>query len=375
MMARHILAPLALSRAAATARSARRGISLLEVLISMFVLTVGILGVAALIPLGRFETSRANRADRASAVGRAAFREFAVRDMVNMNRWLFIPPLPPNINPYMQTIFCDPLGVATGLGHLYNPTDPVPRLCRVTLRATIVPGPNVLPILWSPGMADEVFRSRDDLFFEAPKDPDLPVAQKYSASRKRQSEGNYSWAATIQPDPISPGVYTVSVVVFYRRALTPLLPSERYLGKLDFQTGWGGGEAALTLENISGPEDIEAVDGRLRPRRWLLVGGSQSHWTPADVNKNGLSDDLVPQSRWSWYRIGSVRPVMEGDPPNVRVLSLIGPDWTIAAPSAAAQSFQAATGCEVFAVADVVAVYEKQFQANLTNGGVKWMLP
>lgn len=69
------------SLAAPLARGAvrRGGISLLEVLISMFILMVGLLGVGALIPVGRLEVGLADQYDRAGTVGRAAFREMKIR--------------------------------------------------------------------------------------------------------------------------------------------------------------------------------------------------------------------------------------------------------------------------------------------------------
>ncbi|MFH1266447.1 MAG: prepilin-type N-terminal cleavage/methylation domain-containing protein, partial [Planctomycetota bacterium] len=45
----------------------RRGVSLLEVLISIFVLSIGLLGVAAVIPVGGHEILQAVKADRAAA--------------------------------------------------------------------------------------------------------------------------------------------------------------------------------------------------------------------------------------------------------------------------------------------------------------------
>ena len=50
----------------------RRGISLMEVLISIFVLSIGMLGVAALIPVGRFSIVETSKADRGAACGQAA---------------------------------------------------------------------------------------------------------------------------------------------------------------------------------------------------------------------------------------------------------------------------------------------------------------
>ncbi len=67
---------------------ARRGISLLEVLISAFVLSVGMLGLLSLVPLGGYRMGQVNQFDRAAATGRHAFREFKTRDMLEPNRWM-----------------------------------------------------------------------------------------------------------------------------------------------------------------------------------------------------------------------------------------------------------------------------------------------
>ena len=69
----------------------RRGISLLEVLISMFVLAVGLMGVAALIPAGQHEIVEAAKLDNAAMLGRAAFRDMQVRGYLNPNGWRYSP--------------------------------------------------------------------------------------------------------------------------------------------------------------------------------------------------------------------------------------------------------------------------------------------
>ena len=61
----------------------RRGLSLLEVLISMGILAVGLLGVAAMLPAGRFEMQKATNYDFAGMVGRSAFRDLKVRGYLN----------------------------------------------------------------------------------------------------------------------------------------------------------------------------------------------------------------------------------------------------------------------------------------------------
>ena len=51
------------------------GISLTEVLIAMGILTVGLLGVAAIFPVASFYMQKGDVADRGSAIAQAAFNE------------------------------------------------------------------------------------------------------------------------------------------------------------------------------------------------------------------------------------------------------------------------------------------------------------
>ncbi len=60
----------------------------MEVLISMGVLLVGLVGIAAMIPAGRHEILAGAKADNATAVGRAAFRDLKVRGYLNPRNWL-----------------------------------------------------------------------------------------------------------------------------------------------------------------------------------------------------------------------------------------------------------------------------------------------
>lgn len=51
----------------------------MEVLISAFIMSVGLLGVAALLPVGHHEANKGMIADRAAEIGRQAFRDFQIR--------------------------------------------------------------------------------------------------------------------------------------------------------------------------------------------------------------------------------------------------------------------------------------------------------
>ncbi|HEY5311887.1 MAG TPA: prepilin-type N-terminal cleavage/methylation domain-containing protein, partial [Pirellulales bacterium] len=68
----------------------RRGITLLEVLIAMGVLAVGVMSIASLLPVGRYQMSQAAVFDEASTLGRAAFRDMAVHGYLRPSTWLYV---------------------------------------------------------------------------------------------------------------------------------------------------------------------------------------------------------------------------------------------------------------------------------------------
>jgi hypothetical protein len=83
-------AALAACRPQPAARSLPRcGISLLEVLISMFVLLFGLMGVAAIFPVGNHYAGRGEQFDRGSALTEAAFADLKARGMLRPELWLY----------------------------------------------------------------------------------------------------------------------------------------------------------------------------------------------------------------------------------------------------------------------------------------------
>ncbi len=67
--------------------SPRRGISLLEVLVAVFVLTLGLMGIAMVIPAGRSLMVEAAKSDRGSACGRAALNDVQIRRWDRPDLW------------------------------------------------------------------------------------------------------------------------------------------------------------------------------------------------------------------------------------------------------------------------------------------------
>lgn len=68
-------------------RPRRSGISLIEVLIAVFVLTFGLMGIAMVIPAGRYLMVEAAKSDRGSACGRAALNDMKIRGWLDPLRW------------------------------------------------------------------------------------------------------------------------------------------------------------------------------------------------------------------------------------------------------------------------------------------------
>ncbi len=74
----------------------RRAITLTEVLISMGILTLGLLGVAALFPVGGWYMQQAVIADNGAAIGQSVMNDLVARGSVNPKAWYAMVPSPPS---------------------------------------------------------------------------------------------------------------------------------------------------------------------------------------------------------------------------------------------------------------------------------------
>jgi len=257
------------------------GITLLEVLVTIFILSLGLLGVAALIPIGKFSMIETEKSDRTGTCGRAGLREVQVRRMLDYRSWS--PQIQGSATPGVLII--DPLGY-----HSYGAALP---FGGVFSRLT-------LSWITSLDIADQVFRWRDDLIFTLPSGGNRPIPPSAGAS-----EGNYSWFFTICPTPsdVSGGVplalrraYTVSVAVCHKRILTA---DHEHTAGVNF----------LGAGTIQYDADL----GDIKSDNWVMLVGLSSSGSPVAAH---------------WYRI-------VGMDKNNRYLTLLGPDWnTTAFPAA-----------------------------------------
>ena len=278
----------------------RRGISLLEVLISMGVLAVGLLSIAAMIPAGRYELMQGTKLDYASMVGRSAFRDLKVRGYLNPNGWR-VTSGPTPYTPGPPAVFGTHVSAAAGTPTPAVAIDPFGALTWSSYQFPVNPNPNTLFLtriypstVTTTVLADPIFRSPDDLTLTAStRGADYPPNQQTfpvgGTAIKRASEGNYSWLATIVTDPMGSALtdkVTVSVAVIYKRNLNPTAigAGEAILNAVPTVSArFGLARCTLTLTNAS---------QALRPAQWIMLAGR--------VTMNGTTVSL-----YRWHKVVS----------------------------------------------------------------------
>jgi len=295
----------------------RGGVSLMEVLISVFVLAVGLLGMAALIPVGRLAMVETGKYDRSGSAGRAIMRSVQVRRMLDYTTWQ--PGVPnPTTNTTLPPFAIDPLGVARGLGNtpLGGTGSPIARLTLGWI------GTNA-------DLARQVCCCREDFDFRVPEDrlfrPEVPFQNNLLVPGASEiiPTGNFSWLLTVCPSPAEAAVpvhwksqYTVSVAICYKRNFDVTPPRESTPGVFDYRPG----EVAVQAQFIDAAGGGIAIGGGsvqlskrvfVRENEWVLL---YDHLSPVGH----------PLKQCKWYRV-----VAAGENPT-NLLTLAGPDWSAA---------------------------------------------
>ena len=291
----------------------KKGLTLMEVMFSILVITVGLLGVSILLPLAGRQIAEGVVQDKTALVGRAALKEFRIRGMANPANWCD-GAADPVFDPDTQApqAFCiDPRFVARNAG-----TDP-----RFPYSAPAGGGMPRISLLAFPGdsrslamtgaMADEIFMSKDSLSIQPPEsaeeDPYQFRIEEADGSVKRAALGRLSWFATLVPlrdnKDIKDDRYTLSIVVLNMRD-NRLQPNglDEELGTITaanfLSGGYGGGEVVVS-GNTGVLEAIQEKD-------WLFLSGSST-----------------AGKTFGWYRVLRVGDVSGNSMP----VTLDGADW------------------------------------------------
>jgi hypothetical protein len=253
----------------------------MEVLISIFILSIGLLGVASLIPIGKLALIETNKSDRTGACGRAGLREVKIRRMLDYRNWS-PAQASPDTNKTIGSFAIDPLGAGAG-----NTLGGINRWSLVGANAA------------------DIFRWKDDLVFKYSRDKTigpqlLPGGLTY--------EGSYTWFVTVTPAtseldiPVTQKkLFNVSVVVCYKRA--PGVAGEKSSGVTFPVTGIAYTGGSVTL---AAPVNVKEND-----------------WVMLCCQRGGVSF-------CQWYRVisaGRSSPTL----PGADLLTLLGPDWDTSA--------------------------------------------
>ena len=317
----------------------RRGITLLEVMFSMGVIAIGLLGVIAILPLALHQVGRGRVLDNATRVGQNAATEFRVRYMGAPTNWRVARTVAASRRSVAVSLdlrinqgYCiDPLFVSTQFdtnGATFDArlfpyfTRPAansnaPRMNRISLAASSVTG----MMQWAG--AERVFVLQDELVFDIPEEKDAPPIQNFGKSgANRMYNGSTSWLATLSPNlDVTNQIhdaYVLSIVVFDNRDMTmPMDADTERLISVDWLTstpqpfsGLGGGD--LILDSASLDDLIGIQSGK-----WIMLMGN----TPTNVK---------PMPQFRWYRVVATdsEPVANATATRFRLNATVqGPDW------------------------------------------------
>jgi hypothetical protein len=348
---------------------ARRGISLMEVLVSIGIVAIGLVSVLSLLPVGGYQAARAETEVRKSTLGQNAVQDLRTRGVLDMRNWVRFEPSSPTTTKWVDyatpsvppelfhpPLVIDPLMVAAGSSNVTNSnvvekfpmhriggSEPVFK--RLTLRQAsnlaVVSGVNVYSP--NPTLADFLASASDDVVASRPDDSSEPAVGEYFHDNatplpnllKRASEGQYTWLITLAPtelevDHIAPQSrrhYLMSLVIFQRRvipsqaAFDPTISDEQ-MANVELLTadGLGGGDMRLYDSAANAEAKLELARGG----NWLML----CRYEP--------TGDLAPGGHpiWpviGWYRIVSAESSevpTGGRSGNLeRYVTLSGPDW------------------------------------------------
>ncbi len=360
---------------------ARHGLTLLEVLISIFVLAVGLLSVASLLPVASFQAQRALVNDRKAIVGQSAIREIKARGFLRPELWVNTAGGPLVIDAWgtlnvtgifgakwFRPVAIDPLMVAAGAKYTFTAPPFATTMARATL-ATF----GAVNSASSYAAADQACVSQDDLVFDLPSNADAPPTGGFSGPVngsgivtpiKRRSEGRYSWMITLSPaygDLIkndSRALLIMSVVVFKDRAFnvmptvpikdpvsgTILKPAPERAVKVTFNGSTiSGGDITIT--------DAAAANLNVNVGDWIMLG-----CTVTDMMASATQSTGVGRPAYRWYRVVTAAPAAQVSANSwKRNITIAGPDLNVAT----LLNNNPGTNATVFIYEGAVAVYER----------------
>lgn len=241
----------------ASSPAPRSGVTLAEVLISIGILAVGLLGAAAMFPVGSYFMQKGEVADRGAAIAQAAFADLVARGDLNPDNWRawdagnsVYQPMGQMMRDWMvsnagvrindsEADFQTQMNTAAGFVYIIDPLGTAGAVRAnsgsSSIRTDIMAAPMRIPMppafaaaefqswpvrrlctksmvmgdkLPSEPVAQSLYTSGDDLAFDLPEEGDRPSQQQVIKGQNasgdtvaiaRQNRGDYSWMAMVVP--------------------------------------------------------------------------------------------------------------------------------------------------------------------------------
>jgi hypothetical protein len=366
--------------------SRRRGISLLEIMISIGVVGIGLLGVASMIPLAHHKAAQGVREERKSLFGKRAYREFFIQEFHRPGSFVSAGQGTPywiwlgGQNPYdiysgmtgqivPQTYCFDPHWVSARLAlsqssrafpEIAPPAAQVPRVTVLAYRpenfreslimqgaAPVLASNRAMALVANPRPisfvhAEQIFRLHDDIDVILPKNPNEIARQNYLSESfgayaqpvgvKQLASGSFSWMATLVPElnstinPMNPNQIAPYATNRYR--LSIVIFNQRNLLSTFAE------EVVAQVESppnsMLGGMSKEIVISEIGPNPPITENVGVRHIRQGDwlalVQKVPMPPPLGLFTRLQWYQVTSTDE-QDGDTVLMRQLSLSGPDW------------------------------------------------
>jgi hypothetical protein len=342
----------------------RHGLSLLEILISIGVLSVGLLSVIMIVPLGQMTLAEANKANHAGACGRAVMRDLKVRRLLDYRSWIWEVDNNgnstqwgighyPATNTFTNIGDPDATNIIQGTspleafyGFMVDPIGRAKGLPSVMYGEVLggipyyFPRRSISPTYLNSGSTRRMvngdeFYWPDDLSLEKNANTtDRPYIANYGLDNSRSID--YSYLFTVTPAssdrqlPIPQRrFFDVTVVVFFKRNFNVdanRYPEGEWMADVSSISGMPAGSVS------PGGGTIELLRSTTKNYAYRVTGNSGGHTTTEITNPSMREGQWVMlwdsrDGRLAWYRVTGINfPDLVSESPTV---TLNGPDWVV----------------------------------------------
>lgn len=253
--------------------SARRGLTLVEMLFSIAILLAGMVGIAAVLGVAGKNAVSSRTITTSQALSNNALDVFLAYRMNSESNWIPTPVANgAGVNPIAVCI--DPIGRLDSGQVNFGGNTLIPR---VSLK-----GPTSVQITGK--MAQKVFLGDDEPVVDKSGDSTLPITRVFESGDKASIEGNYSWFAMMSINGFKDSSCVASIISVKNRdfAAADITFNVNPVNVAD-----SGSAIRVTIDGF--PIDQES----LRSGDWIMLN------TVTTVNSNTVNG-------YSWYRVVSV---------------------------------------------------------------------